>query len=148
MGKSCAKKVVDMCDIDQTAGVERLSRSERVRARLHFGDEKGGALVEFALVLPVLLLVVTAITTFGIALNNYLQLTEAVGIGGQVLSVSRGNTTDPCNIVSSAVTRQPRTSCRRRSRLLPRSIPLLRVPRRILARPAAAAAPPPGQLGI
>ena len=103
MGKSCAKKVVDMYDIDQTAGVERLSRSERVRARLHFGGEKGGALVEFALVLPVLLLVVTAITTFGIALNNYLQLTEAVGIGGQALSVSRGNTTDPCNVVSSAV---------------------------------------------
>jgi Flp pilus assembly protein TadG len=92
-----------MCDIDQTAGVERLSRSERLRARLHFGGEKGGALVEFALVLPVLLLVVTAITTFGIALNNYLQLTEAVGIGGQALSVSRGNTTDPCNAVSSAV---------------------------------------------
>jgi len=84
--------------------VEPPSRSKWLRYRFHAAGESGQALVEFALVLPVLLLVVTGITTFGIALNNYMQLTQAVGIGAQALSVSRGNTTDPCNVVSSAVT--------------------------------------------
>jgi Flp pilus assembly protein TadG len=91
---------------DHTASVLRAEtrlRGELGRFLLSAGSEKGGALVEFALVLPVLLLVVTGITTFGLALNNYMQLTQAVGIGGQALSVSRGNTTDPCNVVSSAV---------------------------------------------
>lgn len=100
------KKVVDMRKIKKTASAVRAEtrlRGELGRFLLSAGSEKGQALVEFALVLPVLLLVVTGITTFGIALNNYLQLTEAVGIGGQALSVSRGNTTDPCNTVSSAV---------------------------------------------
>src|SRR5208337_38025 len=95
-----------MRKIKKTASAVRAEtrlRGELGRFLLSAGSEKGQALVEFALVLPVLLLVVTGITTFGIALNNYLQLTEAVGIGGQALSVSRGNTTDPCNTVSSAV---------------------------------------------
>jgi Flp pilus assembly protein TadG len=95
-----------MCKINHSAaavGVGTRLRSELVRFLISAGSERGLALVEFALVLPVLLLVVTGITTFGIALNNYMQLTQAVGIGAQALSVSRGNTTDPCNTVSSAV---------------------------------------------
>jgi Flp pilus assembly protein TadG len=54
-------------------------------------------MVEFALVLPILLLVITGIFSFGIALNNYLELTDAVSIGAQKLAVSRNNTTDPCS---------------------------------------------------
>lgn len=53
-------------------------------------------MVEFAVVLPVLLLLVTGIGSFGLVLNNYLQLTDAVSLGAQELSISRGNTTDPC----------------------------------------------------
>ncbi len=60
-------------------------------------------MVEFALTLPMLLLVVTGITTFGIAFNNYLTLTEATSVGARQLTVSRGQTLDPCNTVSSAV---------------------------------------------
>ena len=99
------KKVVDMRKTNQSAAVraETRSRSIRGRFRLRASSENGQALVEFALVLPVLLLVVTGITTFGIALNNYMQLTQAVGIGAQALSVGRGNTTDPCSTVSTAV---------------------------------------------
>jgi len=101
-----SEKVVDMRKINKSASAVRAEtrlRGELGRFLLNAGSEKGGALVEFALVLPVLLLVVTGITTFGLALNNYMQLTQAVGIGAQALSVSRGNTTDPCNTVSSAV---------------------------------------------
>lgn len=90
-------------DAAPTIEVETRSRGERRRFRFSAGNEEGGALAEFAIVLPLLMLVMTGILTFGLALNNYLQLTEAVGIGAQALSVSRGNTTDPCNTVSSAV---------------------------------------------
>jgi Flp pilus assembly protein TadG len=65
--------------------------------------EQGGSLVEFALVLPVMLLLVTGFTTFGLALNNYLELTEATGIGAQQLAILRGNTTDPCAQAAAAV---------------------------------------------
>jgi Flp pilus assembly protein TadG len=78
-------------------------RPSRFWPRLRAGSEEGSALVEFAVTLPLLMLVVTGITTFGIALNNYLQLTEAVGIGGQQLAVSRGNTLDPCATAAAAI---------------------------------------------
>jgi len=41
--------------------------------------------------------------TFGIALNNYLTLTNPVEVGGEVLAVSRGQTTDPCNLAAQAI---------------------------------------------
>jgi Flp pilus assembly protein TadG len=67
------------------------------------GHENGQAMVEMALVLPVLLLVVTGILTFGLAFNNYVLLTEATSIGARALAISRGATTDPCATASSAV---------------------------------------------
>lgn len=65
--------------------------------------EEGGPLVEFALVLPMMMIVVTGIFFLGIALALYLQLTNATQVGAQLLSVSRGQTTDPCASVSAAV---------------------------------------------
>jgi Flp pilus assembly protein TadG len=89
----------------------RFSRSRFSRSRLSLRwtqsparCEQGGSLVEFALVLPVLLLLVTGFTTFGLALNNYLELTEATGIGAQQLAILRGNTTDPCAQAAAIVT--------------------------------------------
>lgn len=64
---------------------------------------EGGALVESALVLPILLLIVTGIFTFGTALNNYMELTDAVGSGARQLAISRGYTLDPCATVVTAV---------------------------------------------
>jgi len=60
-------------------------------------------MVEMALALPVLLLVLTGILTFGVAFNNYVSLTEATSVGGRALAISRGATTDPCSLASSAV---------------------------------------------
>ena len=65
--------------------------------------ENGQAMVEMALVLPILLLVLTGILTFGLAFNNYVLLTEATSIGARTLAISRGATTDPCATASSAV---------------------------------------------
>jgi Flp pilus assembly protein TadG len=51
--------------------------------------EKGQALVEFAVVLPVLVILVFAIIQFGILFRNYLDLTDAVRAGARVAAVSR-----------------------------------------------------------
>jgi hypothetical protein len=63
--------------------------------------EQGGALVEFALLLPILLLLTTGIMVFGVAMNNYLQLTNAVSIGARNLAISAGITLDPCATASA-----------------------------------------------
>jgi Flp pilus assembly protein TadG len=65
--------------------------------------DAGQALLEFALVLPLLLALVLGIIFFGIALNNYITLTNATNIGAQLLSFSRNQTTDPCQTTSQAV---------------------------------------------
>jgi len=64
----------------------------------------GNSLIEFTLTVPLLLLVMTGMVSFGFALNNYLQLTNAVNIGAQVVSFSRGQTSDPCATGQTAIT--------------------------------------------
>jgi Flp pilus assembly protein TadG len=60
------------------------------------GNERGSALVEMAVTMPVLLLVVLGIVVFGVALSNYISLTNIVGQYAQLVAVSRGQTTNPC----------------------------------------------------
>ena len=64
-------------------------------------DERGQSMTEFAVVLPVLVLVLFAILQLGIAFNNYLTLTDAVRAGGRTAAVSR-RASNPTNV---AVTR-------------------------------------------
>jgi Flp pilus assembly protein TadG len=66
-------------------------------------NERGGAVVEFSLVMPILLLTMTGIFSFGFALHNDLILTNAVNTGAQLLSISRGQTTDPCATAYTAI---------------------------------------------
>jgi Flp pilus assembly protein TadG len=75
---------------------------KRVRALLRASNEGGQAAVEFVIVLPFLLIILTGVFWFGITLNHYLQLTNAVCIGGELLSVSRG-TADPCAAATQAI---------------------------------------------
>jgi Flp pilus assembly protein TadG len=65
--------------------------------------EHGQSAVEFALSLPLLLGLLLAITVFGVAFNNELTLTAATTAGAQQLSISRGDTSDPCSTASTAV---------------------------------------------
>jgi Flp pilus assembly protein TadG len=67
----------------------------RFGALLSHGDE-GGALIEIALTVPVLLGLVTGICAFGIAFSNQLTLTQAVGSAGQYLAQIRTTSTNPC----------------------------------------------------
>lgn len=84
------------------------SRAMRIHMHarlLHFLHEEhaGSSLVEMAVSLPVLLLIVTGILTFGIAINNYITLTDATNVAARQLAISRGQTTDPCSLTASAV---------------------------------------------
>jgi Flp pilus assembly protein TadG len=60
-------------------------------------------MTEFALVLPVLLVLLFAIIQFGIVFNRYLDLTDAVRAGARKAAVSRLET-DPVAATKQAVT--------------------------------------------
>ena len=51
--------------------------------------DQGQAVVEFAVILPVLLLILFAILQFGVVFNNYIQVTAAAREGARKASVSR-----------------------------------------------------------
>lgn len=59
-------------------------------------QSEGGALVEVALTFPILLMVISGLCAFGLAFNNELTLTNAVGAGAQYLQLIRTTTSDPC----------------------------------------------------
>ncbi len=54
--------------------------------------EGGGALIEFALVLPLMVMLITGMASFGLAISNYLILTSSVDSGARALSLARGQT--------------------------------------------------------
>ena len=64
------------------------------RSRLHsarrrrFAREDGQAYVEFAFVLPILLLVVMGIIQFGVVFKDYIALTDATRVGARQAAVS------------------------------------------------------------
>lgn len=77
---------------------------EKIAYRMQaIGDTSGVAAVEFAFLLPVLLLVMVGTFTFGIAFNNYIILTNAAQAGTFQLAVSRGASTTPWNDTRTAV---------------------------------------------
>jgi Flp pilus assembly protein TadG len=75
----------------------------RLRALRHSGEE-GQSAVEFALMLPMLMVIITGILIFGIYEMQILALTEGVSNAGRVLAVSAGQTLDPCATAVTAVT--------------------------------------------
>ena len=80
------------------------SRSLRARRLIGcvFSGNGGGALVEMAIVLPIMLIMVTGIFTFSVALYQKLQLSEAVSNGGRFLAADAGDT-DPCAATAAAI---------------------------------------------
>ena len=64
-------------------------------------DISGVAAVEFALVVPMLLLTVVGGLIFSIAFSNYLMVTNAADVGAMQLVASRGGTTPFTDTVSS-----------------------------------------------
>lgn len=70
------------------------------RARRRSRAERGQSTAEFALVLPVLLLLVTGVIQFGLLFDHYITLTDAVRSGARTLSLGRG-LSDPCDAAVS-----------------------------------------------
>jgi Flp pilus assembly protein TadG len=83
------------------AGIRAIGRL--VRARHRCGEE-GGALVEFALVFPLMLVLMTGMFSVVMAVMNYQQLGNATNGAAQQLITARGNVADPCAVVVTAVT--------------------------------------------
>jgi Flp pilus assembly protein TadG len=65
-------------------------------------NEKGQATTEFAVVLPILVVLLFGIIQFGIAFKDYLSLTDAVRAGARKAAVSR-NLSDPVGATRTAV---------------------------------------------
>ncbi len=65
-------------------------------------DETGQTMAEFAIVLPVLCVLLFGIIQFGIVFNNYVTLTDAVRAGARTAAVSRSDG-DPTGATTSAV---------------------------------------------
>jgi Flp pilus assembly protein TadG len=74
-------------------GSMKAPTQERSRPRAHLRafrrDERGQALVEFALVAPILLLLIIGILDFGRALDYYNQITQLAGQGARAAAVNR-----------------------------------------------------------
>lgn len=67
-----------------------------------FVSASGGSLVEFALIAPVMMLMITGMFSLSLAMNSYTVLTNDVSAGARTLALSRGQTSpalaasDPC----------------------------------------------------
>jgi Flp pilus assembly protein TadG len=83
-----------------TPGIE-IKRTSRERNGRRGARELGQAMVEFALIAPLFLLIVVGIIQFGIALNYWLDLQKLSGQGARWAAVNRvpgcTNTTTLCN---------------------------------------------------
>jgi Flp pilus assembly protein TadG len=75
----------------------------RVKASADSLGKRGAVVVEFAMLVPVLLVILTGTAQFGLTLNQSLMLTNAVAIGAQLFSISRGTTSTPYTNTVSAI---------------------------------------------
>jgi Flp pilus assembly protein TadG len=73
-----------------------------LKRRLSIRSEHGGALVEMALVMPIMLAMLTSIFSFSVVLYQKLQLSEAVSNAGRVMALERGDA-DPCATTANSI---------------------------------------------
>jgi len=94
---------------DHSRGAASSARHSAVRSesaakcRRLAQSEEGSPLIEFAFVLPLMMLCVTGIFAFGIAIYNVLVLTQATGAGAKYLQQIRQTTSDPCADTLTAI---------------------------------------------
>ncbi len=76
----------------------------RPRRPAPWGGVEGTALVEFAIVLPLLMTILTGGASFCMALYSFQQLGYAGSNAAQLLAAEQGLITDPCAVTASTVT--------------------------------------------
>src|SRR5580658_4840348 len=64
-------------------------------------DHTGSALVEFAVVLPVLMFLILGLAQFGLIFYNYILVTNAAATGARQLSISRWDSNAYTDTVSA-----------------------------------------------
>ncbi len=69
--------------------------------KIDIRSDRGQTMVEFALVVPVLCLVIFGIIQCGVLFNNYITLTDATRVGARKAAVSR-QTADPVGLAVAA----------------------------------------------
>src|SRR5438046_331423 len=69
-----------------------------MRARSDIRSQRGQTMVEFAMVLPILALLLFGVIQFGITFNNYVTLTDAVRAASRKAAVSRQSATRDADI--------------------------------------------------
>jgi len=79
-----------------------LDRFASGRIAVFRSGTRGGSLVEFALTMPIMMLVITGVFTFSVAIYQKLELSEAVAAGGRVIAADRGDT-NPCATTATAI---------------------------------------------
>ena len=72
------------------------------RQRIRWSEERGQSMTEFAIVLPILVVLLFGIVQFGILFNNYVTLTDAARAGARAAAVSR-QAADPVGAATAAV---------------------------------------------
>ena len=72
-----------------------------VKKRIQIRNEQGQTMTEFALVLPVLALILFAVIQFGIVFNNYVTLTDATRAGARKAAVSRDDPNRNADVIAA-----------------------------------------------
>jgi Flp pilus assembly protein TadG len=76
--------------------------------RIWNSDDRASAIVEMAVVLPLMMLLITGMMSMGIVLNNYLLLAHASDVGARYLALNQGafGTTaagNPCTMAAAQI---------------------------------------------
>jgi Flp pilus assembly protein TadG len=96
------RHAVNLAATEREAHAETRPPRQRRRSLLR-GGEQGQTMVEFALVMPAMLAVITATFTIGIAFYQQMTLTSAVSAGAQLVQTIRTTTSDPCADTLTAI---------------------------------------------
>jgi Flp pilus assembly protein TadG len=71
--------------------------------RLKLNDERGQSMVEFAVILPILVMLLLAIWQVGVVFHNYLTITDAARVGARAAAVNRATPTGSCQAARNAI---------------------------------------------
>ena len=86
-----------------------LSTKPRTTRRLKdLLSSEGSAIIEMGFIVPIMMIFVTGIVSFGLILNNYLVLSHAADVGARYLAINQGNfsngaTTNPCAMAAAQI---------------------------------------------